>query len=73
MTTKDLERATGIARQTIYNHIQNGWLDARLIGSRWDITPGEAVRWARWCWEFRKIYMYPPETADGFIKHFCIN
>lgn len=73
MTTKDLEQATGISRQTIYNHIQMGWLDAQLVGSRWDITHREAMQWARWCWETGKIYMYPPEAAEGFIKHFCIN
>lgn len=73
MTTKDLEQATGISRQTIYSHINRGWLDARMIGNRYDITPSEAIQWANWCWMRGSVDMCPPEAAEGFIKHFCMN
>lgn len=69
MTTKDLEQATGISRQTIYNHIQKGWLDAQLVGSRWDITPREAMQWAALVLGNWKIYMYR-QRPRGFDKQF---
>lgn len=72
MTTKDLEQATGISRQTIYNHINRGWLDACMVGSRWNISPGEAMQWARWCWESGKIYMYPPYRVKDYIHTFYL-
>lgn len=54
----------------IYKHLNNGTLDGKKNGGRWEVPAWEVQSWSHYLWQQGRVLMFPPSYTIKFIEDF---
>jgi len=70
MKPRDISFSTGTNINLVYSHLNNGTLDGKKEGGRWNVPAWEVMCWSRFLWQQGKVLMLPPTYTARFIEDF---